>query len=68
MSGTVINKYGTSGVVQTSKVSGLLIVLLVERSSQTGFLDIYFTTYFGVRNLGNISAMRVLIFLKIFKT
>ena len=68
MSGTVINKYGTSGVVQTSKVSGLLIMLLVERPSQTGFLDIYFTTYFGVRNLGNISAMRVLIFLKIFKT
>ena len=31
------------------------------------FLDSYLTTYFGVRNFGNTSAMRVIFFLKIFK-
>ena len=32
-----------------------------------GFLDNYSTTFFVVRNSGNISAMRVILFLKMFK-
>ena len=39
----------------------------VEGSSETGFLDIYLTTYFGVCKLENISAMRVIFFLQLFK-
>ena len=31
------------------------------------FLDIYLTTLFGIRNLGNTSAMRVVFFLKVYK-
>ena len=31
------------------------------------FLDIYLTTSFGVRKFKNTSAMRVILFLKIFK-
>ena len=32
------------------------------------FLDIYFTTCFGVRNFGNTPALRVIFLLKIFTT
>ena len=31
------------------------------------FSDIYFATYFGVRNFGNASALRMIFCLKIFK-
>ena len=31
------------------------------------FLDIYLITFWGVRNFGNTSSMRVMFFLKIFK-
>ena len=42
-------------------------MLLVEGSSETGFLDIYLTTFFIVRKFKNTSAMRVIFFLKKFK-
>ena len=31
------------------------------------FLDIYLTTFFGIRNLRNTSVMRVILFFKVFK-
>ena len=43
------------------------IVLLVKGFSETGLLDIYLTTFFGVCNFKNSSVMRVILFLKIFK-
>ena len=46
---------------------GPFTMLLVEGSSERDFLDIYLTTFFGVRKFKNTSAMRVILFLKIFK-
>ena len=44
-----------------------LTMFPVERSPETDFLGRYLTTFFGVRNFGNTSAMRDIIFLKMFK-
>ena len=58
---TVINKYGESGVRQISTVFGSLTVLKGPLKRES--LDIYFTTYFRVRNFLNTSAMRVIFLL-----
>ena len=42
----------------------LFTMLLVEGSYERDFLDIYLITFFGVRNCGNTSAMRVMFFFK----
>ena len=39
----------------------------VEGFSQTEFLDIYLTTFSGVSNIGNTSAMTLIFFSKMFK-
>ena len=39
-------------------------MLHLERYSETGLLDIYLTTVFGVRNLQNTSGIRVIFFWK----
>ena len=44
-----------------------LIMLLVEGPVKRDSLDIYSTTFFGVLNFGNTSAMRVIFLLKNFK-
>ena len=46
---------------------GRFIMLLVEVSFETDFLDIYLTTFFGVRKFKNTSGMRVISFLKMLK-
>ena len=46
---------------------GPFTMLLVEGSSERDFLDIYLTTFFGVRKFKNTSAMRVIFFLEMFK-
>ena len=38
-----------------------------DRRNEQYFLDIYLTTFFGVHNFKNISAMRVIFFLKMLK-
>ena len=45
-----------------------LSMLLVEGPLKWDFLGIYLTTLLGFRNFGNASAVRVIFFLKIFKT
>ena len=44
-----------------------LLCCLSKRPLKRDFLDIYLTTYFGVRNFGNASAMKVSIFWKYSK-
>ena len=46
---------------------GLFTMLHVEGSFETDFLDIYLTTYFGVRKFKYTSAMTVIVYLKMFK-
>ena len=41
---------------------GPFTMLLVERSSETGLLDVYLTTFFRVCKLKNTSALRVIFF------
>ena len=43
---------------------GLLIMLVIEGFSENVFLNVFLTTYFGVRNDGNTSAMTVIFFEK----
>ena len=63
----VINKYGKGAVFQISTVFGPITRLLVERSSETGFLNNYLTTFFGVHYFQNTSAIMVIFYLKMFK-
>ena len=42
-------------------------MLIVEGPLKRDFLDIYLTTFFGIRNFGNTSAMRVTFLVKVFK-
>ena len=42
-------------------------MLRVKGSAETDFLELYLTTFFGVRNFGNQSAMRLISILKILK-
>ena len=42
-------------------------VLLAEGSCETGLLDIYLNTFFGVRKFKNTSTMRIMLSLKMFK-
>ena len=42
-------------------------MLFVEGPSETGLLDIYLTTFFGVRKIKDTSAMRVTFFWKCSK-
>ena len=46
---------------------GPFTMLLFEGSSETSFLDIYLTTSFGVHKFKNTSAVKVIVFLKMFK-
>ena len=46
---------------------GPFTMLLVEGSSERDFLDIYLTTFFGVRKFKNTSAMRVIFLFKMLK-
>ena len=49
-------------MVQISTVLWAIPCCLLKVLLKQEFLDIYFTTYFGVRNFGNTSAMRVILF------
>ena len=49
------------------KSFGLFTMLLVEGSSEVDFLNIYLTTFLGVRKFKNTSAMRVIFSLKMLK-
>ena len=44
-----------------------LSMLLVKGPLKENFLEICLTTFLGVRNFGNTSAMRVIFFLKMFE-
>ena len=57
---TVINKYA-------KRVWAQLPCCFSKGPLKKDFLNIYLITFFGVRNFGNTSAMRVIFFLKIFK-
>ena len=46
---------------------GLFIMLVIEGFSENVFLNVFPTTYFGVRNDGNTSAVRVIFFKKCSK-
>ena len=50
-----------------NSVSALLPYYLSNDSLKRDFLDIYLTTFFGVRKFKNTSTMRVIFFLKMFK-
>ena len=57
---TVINKYENGCIVKISTVFGLIYHIACQRAPlKRDFLNIYFTTFFGVGNIGNTSAMRV---------
>ena len=43
---------------------GPFTILPVKGSTESGLLDIYITTFFGVFNFGNTSAMSVIFFQK----
>ena len=46
---------------------GLFTLLLFEGPLKRDFLDVYLTTFFGVRQIENTSAVRVILFYKILK-
>ena len=61
----MINNYGKDTVVQISTV--FRPCYLWKGPLKENFLEIYLITFFGVHKLKNISAMRVIFFLKMFK-
>ena len=64
----MITKYGNGAVVQMTTVFERVYHVASQRGLlNRDFLDIYLTTFFGVRNLGNKSAMKVIFFLQMFK-
>ena len=64
----MISKYGNSAVFQIATVfEPVYHVALSKGPLKQDFLDIYLTTFSGVRNFGKKSAMRVIFFLKMFQ-
>ena len=63
----MINKFGKGAVVKNLSVWARLSCYLSKCPLKRDFLEIFLTTFFGVRKFKNTSAMRVIYFLKIFK-
>ena len=64
----MITKYGNGAVVQMGTVFETRLPCFLSKGTlKRDFLDIYLTTFFGVRNFENKSAMRVIFFLKMFQ-
>ena len=75
----MITKYGNGTVIQIATVFERVYHVASQRVKtrlpccqskgplKWDFFDIYLTTFFGVRNLGNKSAMKVIFFLQMFK-
>ena len=61
---TVINKYGKDGAVPLQQCFVPLTCRLSKGPMKRDFLEIWLTTFFGVRNFGNKSAMKVIFFWK----
>ena len=65
---TVINNFCKSAVVQIPTVFQVGLPCCLSKGPLKGnFLDIYLITFLGIRNFENKFAMRVMIFLKMFK-
>ena len=62
-----MNKYGKGGVVQIPTVFGPFAMFFLKRPLKRHFTDIYLLAFFGDGYLGYTSAMRVILFLKMFK-
>ena len=64
----MITKYGNGAVIRIATVFERVYYVASQRSPlQRDFLDIYLTTFFGVRNLTNKSAMKLIFFSQMFK-
>ena len=64
----MITKYGNGAVVQIATVFERVYHVACQRSPlKRDFLDKYLSTFSGVRNLANKSAMKLIFFLQMFK-
>ena len=64
----VINKHGKRGVIQNSALFDPIYPCCLSKDLLIrDFLDIYLTTFLGIHNFGNTSAMRVNFFWKCSK-
>ena len=64
----LINKCRKGNVIKTARVfAPVYHVFVLKGILEQDFSDIYLITFFGDGNFGNTSAIRVIVFLEMFK-